>query len=229
MTATFRNRTAVLPVIHHRDAKTSVEQALLARDLGADGAFLISHGHGDRELPEVLATVKSLAPSFPVGLNLLSTPLRESLEIAMACGADMLWADNMGCSSLGLDEDGQFARAFAKRQGAPILFASVAFKHQRHEPDPELAAKVALVAGFVPTTSGPRTGTPPAQSKISSMSRASAGTLAIASGVDPDNSTVFAPFVSHILVATGISVDGDLIDPEKLSLLLKRVRSATSE
>jgi len=75
-----------------------------------------------------------------------------------------------------------------------------------------------LLAGFIPTTSGSATGKAPQLAKIISMSQH--GVLAVASGMTPDNVSDYAPYLSHILVSTGISLDEYRIDPDKLKRLI---------
>ena len=96
------------------------------------------------------------------------------------------------------------------------FFASIAFKYRPVEIDSLGAAAAALAAGFVPTTSGSATGYPPTVSKISSMVSVSAGTLAVASGMTPENIAEYTRYLGAVLVATGVSVDDYRLDPAKL-------------
>ena len=86
----------------------------------------------------------------------------------------------------------------------------------------------ALAAGFIPTTSGSGTGSAPDLEKIVAMSRATGGVLAIASGMTPWNVAQYAPYLSHILVATGIALDEHRIDADKLCLLIANARVAAA-
>ena len=52
------NRKKVLPVIHHIDAKTTLDQAAIAYQCGADGVFLISHFNKDSELGPLAEKLK---------------------------------------------------------------------------------------------------------------------------------------------------------------------------
>jgi predicted TIM-barrel enzyme len=98
-----------------------------------------------------------------------------------------------------------------------LVFAGVAFKHQRPEPNPELAARMADKFGFIASTSGSATGVAAEVDKIARLRTALGDApLAIASGVTPENVHEYAPHLSHILVATGVSESFHEFDYEKL-------------
>lgn len=218
----------ILPVIHLLDHATALEQVTLARDCGSDGVFLISHKGNDEELVEIAWASKRLHPDFPIGVNLLSkSPMAAALQ-AWSVGMNMVWADDMGASSKGLTVEGRDLAALKAQFPSYAMFASVAFKYQPHEPDPQAAAVCALQAGFIPTTSGTATGSAPQLEKIVAMSAATNGLLAVASGITPENIASFAPYLSHVLVATGIGLDEYRIDPVKLRLLITNAAAATT-
>ncbi len=87
------------------------------------------------------------------------------------------------------------------------VFGCVAFKYQPEEPDPPAAAVVAQGPGMHPTTSNSGTGQALDVAKIEAKSRGVGGRLHIASGMTPVNVGHYAPFVSDILVSTGMSHD----------------------
>ncbi len=209
----------VYPVIHYLDRTTAFEQARLAHRVGAQGVFLISHRGRDTELAEVARGVKLALPGFKVGVNLLSRGPVEAIGMALANELDMVWADRMGVDSRGLSPVGKTCSVQAQ-QGSLELFSSVAFKYQPEEPDPVEAARQALRAGFVPTTSGPGTGQAPTVEKIRAMSEATQGKLAVASGMTPENIRLYRPYLSDVLVATGISSDEHHLDASLLSEFL---------
>lgn len=227
----------IYPVVHYLDRATAFAEADKAAQGGADGIFLIAHPSAgmtatgaqalDRELLDVGAEVQSKNPSFPIGINLLSTTPVAAAESAMQHGFPMVWGDDMGVDSSGVNETGQEIARTKAAQGSPIeVFASVAFKYRRTELNPAMAATMALTAGFIPTTSGSATGSAPDVAKIASMSAATRGVLAIASGMTPENVALFAPHLSHILVATGIAIDEHKLDVTRLRQLIinSRVR-----
>lgn len=210
----------IIPVIHFLDHATALEQVTIAHICGADGAFLISHHGNDDALVKIAEACKAVHPEFPIGLNLLSKAPLAAAQQAWGAGMNMVWADDMGVSSQGLTAEGQELSTFKSHFPQYEMFASVAFKYRPHETDAPAAAERAKRAGFIPTTSGAATGSPPDVEKIAQMSAATGGLLAIASGITPENIALYWPYVSHVLVATGISLDEHHIDPAKLRLLI---------
>lgn len=217
----------VLPVIHHLNAATTRDQVALARNCGADGVFLISHAGRDDELLNLVPALREDCGQFWLGVNLLGeTSPSSAWRRAFAAGCDGVWLDNAGVDSLGANVQAlQLARS---RRRTPLgrkrldVFASVAFKYQAPEPSPAMAALNALTLGFVPTTSGPATGKAPELSKVRAMWDETDGVLAVASGLTPDNIADFAPYLSHALVATGVSRDEHHFDPELLRVFVVR-------
>lgn len=210
----------IYPVIHLLDSFQAIEQVRVARNQGADGVFLIAHDGHDNEVISAAELAKLLNPSLRIGINLLSrTPMAACRAAEKSC-LDMVWADDMGVDSRGGNAMAEELAQFARAHPAIELFASVAFKYRAAEPNPALAAQVAKSFGFVPTTSGAATGSAPDVQKIVSMSAATQGRLAIASGMTPENVASYAPHLSHILVATGIGLDEHHIDPQRLARLI---------
>lgn len=217
----------IYPVIHYLDRETAFSEVQAARACGADGVFLISHHGADQELLEVAGDVKRAYPDFRIGANLLTWRPDRAVFLAHASGLDMVWADNMGVSSWGLTQVGSTLSKFGRKHPEIQLFASVAFKYQAPEPSPAQAALYAIGAGFIPTTSGAATGSAPEVAKVARMSAAAGGTLAVASGMTPDNVAEYAPYLSHILVATGVALDEHRIDPAKLGRLIAVTKEGT--
>lgn len=217
----------VFPVIHFLNRDLALEQAAIAHAAGADGVFLISHHGDDDELAEVAVEVKALHSGMAVGLNLLSKSPLVAAEQVIRRGLDMVWADDMGVDSGGLNNLGMSLTTMALANQQVTFFASVAFKYRPHEVDPAGAARAAQKAGFIPTTSGAATGSAPTVDKIMTMSHGTGGCLAVASGMTPDNILSYARYLSHILVSTGVSVDDYRLDPEKLKALITASREGS--
>jgi len=215
----------IFPVIHYLDAGLALDQLDLAKEEGADGAFLISHDGRDDEMIGVALQAKRGLGDFALGINLLSKKPWFACEVAKQFDLDMVWADRMGVDSSGLDSSGLALSGFAEIHPRIQLFASVAFKYQAIEKDPALAAQNAWKAGFIPTTSGNATGVAPHLSKIADMSVACQGSLAVASGITPENAIHYRDLVSCALVSTGISSDGYRLNRQKLRALLVVARS----
>lgn len=214
----------VYPVIHHLDSITTLEEAKIAFDCNADGLFLISHYGDDLDLLELGSIIKARNPSKFLGINMLSKNTLEAIDFISGFGFDGIWSDNVGISSEGITQFGQ--RIADTKRASPSLsqlqiFGSVAFKYQKNDPDPSAAAKFAVSAGMIPTTSGSATGKPPTLEKISSMSASVDGLLAVASGMSCENIEKFAPFLSHVLVSTFVSRDEFHFDSKKLADFVK--------
>lgn len=238
----FRSHTArpipmqseikILPVIHYLDDHTTLKQATLAFDAGADGIFLISHGGQDEALYMPATVIKGRYKHKLVGMNLLATDNLKALDCVKSLGLDMLWMDAPGVSSQGATDQAKALVATARNHHKPLmLFASVAFKYQPEDPNPPSAALRAVKLGMIPTTSGVATGQPPTVEKISDMRDVIGSTepLAVASGMTPGNVGRYAPMLSHILVSTGVSVDEHHLDADKLAVFIKSAKSTATE
>ena len=218
--------TVIYPVIHHDSHALTLEQAHIAYRHGADGVFLISHNGEDLVLPGLARRLKQEIPNFKLGINLLSTHIIEAVEIAREYGLDMIWGDYCGVNSEGLDKNGVFLSEWVHNNPLIAVFASVVFKYQKTDPNPPQAAVNAQAAGFIATTSGSGTGKAPNVEKIQSMSAATQGVLAVASGMTVENVSQFQPYLSHILVSTGVSQDDYRFDEDKLQHFIAQVKQA---
>lgn len=218
----------IFPILHFLDRATTLWQVSVARRCGAAGVFLLCSESDDaNDIVDVAWKTKQLNPSFAVGIKLPSfTPL-QAAERALEAGLDMVWTDDMGVSSTGFTAAGMRMAEFATQHPGLALFASVALAHQPVDPAPGLAAQNALTAGFVPTTTTAATVEAyPNLAQLKAMSKATRGTLAVASGITADNVAACAPYVSHILVSSGIFSDQYHIDQYKLEQLLRCARRA---
>lgn len=217
------NEPKIFPVIHHTYPSTTLNEADVALKCGADGVFLISHGGQDNQIVRLAIEIKKKYPTWLVGVNLLShCDAVDAAKRLTQTPIDMLWADNAGISSAPVDLE-QVALLRQALDGR-LLFAGVAFKGQDAEPNPAVAALNALRQGFIPTTSGERTGVPPTVEKIVHMSLATKGKLAVASGMTPDNVADYSTYLSHILVSTGICDPGDAIIANRLKRLIANAK-----
>lgn len=222
---TQTTRRLVLPVVHHLEDQLTLQQAMIALLHGADGVFLISHGGDNAALPPLAAMLKAVRPEALIGINLLGEGAREAFEVGLAAGLDMVWTDTPGITSAGISHAAHMISGdIGHYTSAPLFFASVAFKYQPMELNPAKAALRAANLGMVPTTSGTATGSAPELEKIRSMSEAlNGGPLAVASGMTPENVHDFLPYVTHYLVATGVSLDAHHFDPAKLRAFIECV------
>lgn len=218
----------VYPVIHHLNVNLSVEQAKVAKDAGADGVFLISHHGKNMELCEVRKILKTELPLFRVGFNFLGWDSCRAHYITGYHGGDMLWLDAPGINGNTISDDAlkllkSESDLFSITARRFPIFASVAFKYQPIDEKPASAAKLARAVGWIPTTSGTATGSPPTIDKIKSMF-VSHETLAVASGMTPENVGDYKHFLSHILVSTGVSINDYQFDYEKLRIFIAKAK-----
>jgi predicted TIM-barrel enzyme len=231
--AMYGREKVVLPVIHVKTWDQTVENATLARNCGADGIWLISHG--DVSDATVLEWHDKLIAEMrwsKIGINLLSFTAEQAIEMVCRPGMHTMgvWADNAGV----YDDDVSVAEAVNEKRGllgddefGSLYFGGVAFKYQRPVVDLELVASLAAKYVDVITTSGSGTGSAAAVEKIAVMREAAPDTpIAIASGITPTNVKEYLPYANAFLVSTGIAKEGDFfnIDPDKLKALVQAVR-----
>lgn len=202
------------PVIHFLNAETALQNARIAFDAGCEGLFIIDMEPCEDNPIPFNDCVKELVATWPdkhIGINHLETPynILENQKL----GTTMEWCDNPGIHTV---------KAFSQpnrqydlnlllqdaRQLNPDFkfFGSVAFKTQIPDLYPERSAVIAANYGWIATTSGTETGSPPSVEKMKTMKEALGDSpLAVASGIDPENVLDFLPYVDYFLVATGIS------------------------
>jgi hypothetical protein len=217
----------ILPVVHHLDYKTSIKQGALALSAGADGIFLISHNGRDDDLFGPSSELKERFPDRLIGLNLLDSRALVAMSQVRAAGLDMIWADSPGITSTQTTGAArEIAHLLAAEPAALKFFGSVAFKYQPLEPDPANAARLCWQLRMIPTTSGTATGEAPPIEKVASMRQALGieAPLAIASGMTPENVATYLPYVTHFLVATGVSLDEYHFNSERLDNFIRAVR-----
>lgn len=217
-------RRRVFPVVHYLEHELALAEAQLAFASGADGVFLISHEGDDAGVMRAGIALLNARPAGKlVGVNPLSTAPLPSLDMALQARVDMLWGDAPGIHSTGeLPVAAELGRRLAALPKPLSYFGSIAFKGQVHDPDPVASALRAQELGMLPTTSGPGTGRAPDVSKLSAIAEGLAASgeatprLAVASGMDCDNIKLFLPYVTDILVATGVARDEHHFDAGKL-------------
>ncbi len=222
---------AVIPVIHYLDDDQAMRNARHAFEAGCDGVFVIEMSGRNEPLPDVARAMKSRWPNMLVGMNMLGMSALDAVNRGVANGLDMTWTDTQLTHSMNAPwKDAERVRDALSYAPGHLLFSAVAFKYQDPEPDPERAALLAIAHGFVPTTSGAATGTAAETAKIAGLRSAiGKARLAIASGITPENAGAFAADVSHVLVATGVSLDFHEFDPARLAALMEAVgRSAAN-
>lgn len=206
----------VYPVIHYLSDTIALEQAAIAHNCGSHGVFLISHAGQDDCLAPLALVIKKRF-HCKVGINYLTDGALLAIDDAKTYGLDMVWSDTCGVSSNGFEPLAYRIEEEIKNSKIDF-FGSVAFKYQSYEAQPAKAAHNAKSLGFIPTTSGQATGEAPEIEKIISMAP-----VAIASGMTAQNIDIFKPYLSHILVSTGISLDEHHFCPEKLKQFMSKI------
>lgn len=225
----MKSNFEVWPVIHVRDTVQVCENAAIARQAGCTGVLLVAMDGCNENSDHAAARLirNPLHPDFKVGVNYLGKRPTAALRHAMAHGYDALWMDEQLFSAGGCSLEGQsFLRVWQRAAAPPKVFAAVAFKGQPHDPRPGESAYALGECGIIPTTSGPGTGMMATIEKVAECRPiGSPWPLALASGVTPENMHQYIPFVTHILVNTGISKDFHTFDPERLAALMDAVEA----
>ena len=214
----------VLPVIHYLDDGLALENAAIAFEAGASGVFVISMEGEDEPVVPAARLIKDRWPDKLVGVNLLTMSSTEALECSLAAKLDATWTDRPGVSSGYIGSEAFRVAERLKAFPAHRFFGSVAFKYQAFEPQPDVAARRAVALGMIATTSGVATGIAPDLDKLTAMKQAlGENSLAVASGITPENVESFLASVSWFLVATGISTDEHHLDAARCRDLIAKV------
>jgi hypothetical protein len=225
----FGNKKVVLPVIHVQDLKQANLNVAIAREVGADGVFLINHEISCKVLLDIYQMVAGSYPDFWIGINLLGMGPFRVFDMIYGKGLRIqgIWTDNARIDESPeeeyQDEPERVSRYFPLDSWPGLYFGGVAFKYQRKVFDVWKAAKIAACYMDVVTTSGPATGEAPEIEKIRLMKQAiGEKPLAIASGITPDNVGDYLE-ADCFLVATGISKDFCTLDEIKARSLIEKV------
>lgn len=199
-------RTQILPVIHYHDADQAMANAEKIASAGCDGLFLIQMQGENEPLIGMGLQIKIRYPHLKIGVNHLGQSPSVSLLYNKNYGIDMTWTDSQLTHTLERDSSKVQEIAEMLEGTGHQYFCAVAFKYQRFEPDPVIAALHAVESNMIPTTSGSATGKEASVEDVASLKRGlDNAPLALASGITPDNFESFCPHISHALVATGVS------------------------
>ena len=210
----------IIPVIHHLDELTSINEASAMRAAGADGIFLISMHGENTSVIETAKQIKEMLPDLPVGINLLGSHYLRAMQAINSYGLNMLWYDSPLTERGLLTLRGEVLAEHKYANPQVEIFSTVSFKYQPADLSPAESVRAALQSGFTPTTSGDATGVAPLFEKIALLAQGCDNRLAIASGVTAENIDSFSLFAECILVNTGIARDYFHHSPEALATLL---------
>ena len=223
----FDSRRVILPVVRVTSAAQALKNARIAREAGADGAFLISEALDDERLLEVHAEVAEALAPWWLGVNCLGLTPREVCARASGAVAGV-WVDDALIDEDREEDDQRAAREVQEVRGERgwqgLYFGGVAFKYKQPARDPARAARLAAAYMDVVTTSGTATGTPPELEKVRRMKRAvGEAPLALASGISPENVAPYLELADCFLVATSIRADDEDFDECRTAALVRRV------
>lgn len=213
----------IVPVIHTINWKQVKYNLDICHNNGVDFVFLINHG-GKKPVDSLIENfyqTRELYPDMKVGLNFLQLTTVESFKVSNTLNPDAVWSD----VSFITPDDLTIANEIESERKGLTYFGSVAFKYQK-QPASDQLEEICLTAKNymnVITTSGPATGTPASEVKIANMRKYIGNhPLAIASGVDINNKSMFAKYVDYMLVASSITdARTEIIVEQKLKDLLK--------
>ncbi len=218
--------TTIIPVIHYVDAGQAMRNAERAVEAGCQSVALIDMTGRDRNGPIfAAAAIRHRWPELEVGINHLGhMDVVTAIHSNIGAGVGFTWTDEQLTHSRDTQGLAAHDAVRAMEAGPPHrLFSAVAFKYQAYEPDPVLAARRALACGFIPTTSGAGTGVPADPGLVDRIRAGIApdDPLAIASGVTPENAYLYLPYVTHVLVSSGVSSSFTELDAALLRALVE--------
>ena len=212
----------IIPVIHTVDFKQVTHNIQLCHANGIDDIFLIDHRVTDTSIEDIknyIDWTRTNIPDMRIGVNFLQLDTIEALEKSKEFNIDYIWADRSYIENKTLDVA---EKAYYAHKGIQLYFGCVAFKYQRPIKNLEWTCRTACEYMDVITTSGSKTGVPPSIEKIKKM-RAYIGNkpLAIASGITPENKSLFIDYVDYFLVASSIIDKNEMIIESRLKELIK--------
>jgi len=227
---------AVLPVIHAQDDEQIDRNIETVVRCGAQGVFLINHDFDVELFLPLIERCRQAHPLLWLGVNFLGVTGRDAFPVladleSRGLPIDAYWADD-ACIDEQHESQSQAEGINTIREESGwsgIYFGGTAFKKQRviDPADYFVSGQIAAQWMDVVTTSGVATGAAAEIGKIQTF-RQGVGdsTLAVASGITPENVHGYAPYVDAILVATGINLPEDFynIDRTKLSRLIDNCR-----
>lgn len=196
------------PVLHLGTKTENQRNIETAQAAGAYGVFLI-----DMNLvgwSRIEKAAQQIPDGLRYGINVLSVGNWSARLIATRLGADAYWTDHVESDRVDLREK-------------PAWFGGVAHKGNAYVLDQNLQAlaRKASAQMAVPTTTGANTGYPPSAHRIELLRKGIPDhqRLAIASGVTPENISMYLEHATDFLVATGISTSFHRLNPERTAQL----------
>ncbi len=206
----------IIPVIHHLDHETTMRNAKICYESNVFGVFLIEMNGENTDLGILGMQIKKMYPKLKVGLNLLGETALTTVNESIKYDLDMSWSDNPIVTSNEISKEAEKIKDLIKKE-KHMFFNSVAFKYQKLENSPGIAARNSISMGFIPTTSGSATGVAVNIDKLEQIKfEIGFDPLAIASGLDLNNISEHKKYIEYGLVSTGISKDFYNFDENKV-------------
>jgi predicted TIM-barrel enzyme len=227
----------VLPVIHVLDAAQTERNIRIVKHRGVPGLLLINHDISVSEFLPVIRATRRRFPSLWMGVNFLGVTGLKAFPVLGelqrdGVRVDAYWADDARIDEMQpIDSQNEAAAIIDARRRSEwegLYFGGTCFKKQREvSPDYfEASARIAARWMDVVTTSGVATGHAPELSKVEIFRRGVGDVpLALASGITPENASLFAADIDCFIIGTGINIDGDFynFDPRKVERLMNFV------
>ena len=232
-------KPVVLPVIHVLDHEQTYRNIVIAIDGGCPGVFLINHDFEKEKFLPIIKSIRNEFPDYWIGINFLAVTGEFAFPILGELQSEGVYINGYWADDACIDErrtendqiDAKRIDAIRKKSGWQGLYiGGTAFKKQREVDPSKYACSGRLASNYmdIVVTSGIATGHVADIDKIKTF-RESCGetTLAVASGITPENAEEYIDIVDLFMVATGINFDNDFynIDPSKLKNLMNTIQN----
>jgi len=212
----------IIPVIHTINLEQVQYNVNLCQANGINDVFLISHKVRNWkkavfDFQLYLDWIRTTYPTMKVGVNFLQLDTLPAVAESSILGFDYLWADK---SYLQNKSTLYIAEEIAENKITPY-FGCVAFKYQKPEEDLEWSCLKAKELIDVVVTSGDGTSYAPDIEKIKTIKRFIGDKpLAIASGISPENKSMYKEWVDYFMVASSITDNYENIIESRLKDLI---------
>jgi membrane complex biogenesis BtpA family protein len=231
--------------------RTAAEEARMLADAGCD-ALIIENMHDRPYLmrsvgPEIVAAMTAVgvavreAVTIPFGVQILAGANREALAVAMACGASFIRAEgfvfaHVADEGLMGEADAGTLLRYRKQIGAEqvAIIADIKKKHSSHSITADVdLAETAKAAEFFGADgiviTGVATGRPADVEEVRVAKEVVSISVAIGSGLTPDNLERYWPHADAFIVGSFVKRDGlwsNSIDPARLAEFMEAAARA---
>lgn len=212
----------IIPVIHTVNLEQVQYNVNLCQANGINDVFIISHKVRDwkkavYDFQTYLDWIKTTYPDMKVGANFLQLDTLPAIIESNRMKFDYLWADK---SYLQSKTTLPIAEEIFKTRITPY-FGCIAFKYQKPEDNLEWSCIKAKELMDVVVTSGDGTSYAPDIEKIKTIkSFIGDKPLAIASGITPENKSMYEEYVDCFMVASSITDNYENIIESRLKDLI---------